>query len=80
VARLDGVEREVGLLIDYRDVLISDRTGHQSRLRWFLVELGIPEPPARRLTTRVVLAGRSPARRPGRAVRSDRERSGGPDL
>jgi transposase len=56
VARLDGVEREVGLLIDYRDVLISDRTGHQSRLRWFLVELGIPEPPARRLTTRVVLA------------------------
>jgi transposase len=56
VARLDGVEREVGLLIDYRDVLISDRTGHQSRLRWFLVELGIPEPPARRLSTRVVLA------------------------
>jgi len=57
VARLDGVERELRLLVDYRDVLISDRTGHQSRLRWFLVELGIPEPPARRLTVPVVLAG-----------------------
>jgi transposase len=57
VARLDGVERELRLWVDYRDVLISDRTGHQSRLRWFLVELGIPEPPARRLAVRVVLAG-----------------------
>ena len=44
VARLDGVERELRLLVDYRDVLIADRTRHQSRLRWFLVELGIPEP------------------------------------
>lgn len=57
VAQLDGSERELRLLVDYRDVLISDRTGHQSRLRWFLVELGIPEPPARRLTVPVVLAG-----------------------
>jgi transposase len=57
VARLDGSERELRLLVDYREVLISDRTGHQSRLRWFLVELGIPEPPARRLAVRVVLAG-----------------------
>jgi transposase len=57
VARLDGVERELRLLVDYRDVLISDRTGHQSRLRWFLVELGIPEPPSRKLTVPVVLAG-----------------------
>jgi transposase len=56
-AHLDGNERELRLLVDYRDVLISDRTGHQSRLRWFLVELGIPEPPARRLTVPVVLAG-----------------------
>jgi transposase len=56
-AHLDGSERELRLLVDYRDVLISDRTGHQSRLRWFLVELGIPEPPARRLTVPVVLAG-----------------------
>jgi transposase len=57
VARLDGVERELRLLVDYREVLISDRTGHQSRLRWFLVELGIPEPPSRRLTVATVLAG-----------------------
>jgi transposase len=56
VARLDGSERELRLLVDYRDVLISDRTGHQSRLRWFLVELGIPEPPARGLTV-LVLTG-----------------------
>jgi transposase len=56
-AHLDGSERELRLLVDYRDVLISDRTGHQSRLRWFLVELGIPEPPARRLTVPVGLAG-----------------------
>lgn len=56
-AKLDGVERELRLLVDYREVLISDRTGHQSRLRWFLVELGIPEPPSRRLTLPVVLAG-----------------------
>jgi transposase len=55
-ARLDGVERELRLLVDYRDVLISDRTGHLSRLRWFLVELGILEPPSRRLTVPVVLA------------------------
>jgi transposase len=57
VAHLDGVERELRLLVDYRDVLISDRTGHQSRLRWFLVELGIPEPPARKLAMQVVLTG-----------------------
>jgi transposase len=57
VARLDGSERELRLLVDYREVLISDRTGHQSRLRWFLVELGIPEPPARKLAVRVVLTG-----------------------
>jgi transposase len=57
VARLDGSERELRLLVDYRDVLISDRTGHQSRLRWFLVESGIPEPPARKLSLPIVLAG-----------------------
>jgi len=56
-ARLDGVERELRLLVDYREVLIADRTRHQSRLRWFLVELGIPEPPLRKLAVPVVLAG-----------------------
>jgi transposase len=55
VARLDGIERELRLLVDHREDLVADRTGHQERLRWFLVELGIEEPPARALDRRVVL-------------------------
>src|ERR1700693_65247 len=55
IARLDGVEREVRLLVDHREDLITDRTGHQARLRWFLVELGIPEPAARTLSRPSVL-------------------------
>jgi transposase len=56
VARLDGVERVLRLLVDHREDLIHDRTAHQARLRWFLVELGIPEPPARTLAQKGVLA------------------------
>jgi transposase len=55
-ARLDGPEREVRLLVDHRVSLIGDRTRLQSRLRWFLVELGIAEPPARTLAQAGVLA------------------------
>jgi transposase len=55
-ARLDGIERELRLLVDYRDVLIAERTRHESRLRWFLVELGIAEPASRTLAQPVVLA------------------------
>jgi hypothetical protein len=36
--RQDGVERELRLLVDYRVDLIIERTRHQARLRWFLVE------------------------------------------
>ena len=54
-ARLDGHERELRLLVDHREDLVVDRTGHQERLRWFLVELGIEEPPARSLDRRIVL-------------------------
>lgn len=54
-AGLDGVERELRLLVDHREDLVVDRTGHQERLRWFLVELGIAEPPARSLDRTVVL-------------------------
>ena len=54
-ARLDGVEREPRLMVDHREDLVVDRTGHQERLRWFLVEVGIAEPPARSLDRRVVL-------------------------
>jgi transposase len=54
-ASLDGPERELRLLVDHREDLVVDRTGHQERLRWFLVELGIAEPPARALDRAVVL-------------------------
>lgn len=55
-AQLDGVEREVRLLVDHRDDLIKERTRYQARLRWFLVELGITEPPARTLARPTTLA------------------------
>jgi len=55
-ARLEGAERELRLLVDHRVDLITDRTGHQARLRWFLVELGIAEPPPRTLGRAAVLA------------------------
>lgn len=54
-ARLDGIERELRLLVDHREDLVVDRTGHEERLRWFLVELGIAEPPARSLDRARVL-------------------------
>lgn len=55
IARLDGIERELRLLVDHREDLVVDRTGHQERLRWFLVELGIEEPAARALDRWIVL-------------------------
>nr|WP_308206957.1 IS110 family transposase [Mycolicibacterium hippocampi] len=39
VARLDGVERELRLLIDHREDLIAERIRIISRLRWHLHEL-----------------------------------------
>jgi transposase len=57
MARLEGSERELRLLVDHRVDLITDRTGHQARLRWFLVELGIAEPPPRTLGRVAVLSG-----------------------
>jgi len=39
VARLDGVERELRLLVDHREDLIAERTRIISRLRWHLHEL-----------------------------------------
>jgi transposase len=47
--QLDGSERDLRLLVDHREDLITDRSGHQARLRWFLVELGIAEPHGRTL-------------------------------
>lgn len=39
VARLDGVERELRLLIDHREDLVAERTRIICRLRWHLHEL-----------------------------------------
>jgi transposase len=39
IARLDGVERELRLLVDHREDLVAERTRMISRLRWHLHEL-----------------------------------------
>jgi transposase len=38
-ARLDGPFRELRLLVDHREDLVRERTGHINRLRWHLHEL-----------------------------------------
>jgi transposase len=49
-ARLDGPARELRLLVDHREDLVKDRTGHINRLRWHLHELDPTwDPPARSL-------------------------------
>jgi transposase len=57
VAILDGVERDVRLLVDHREDLVVERTRIVQRLRWHLHEL-MPgdEPPARGLDRKHVLA------------------------
>lgn len=39
VARLEGIERDIRLLVDHRDDLVKQRTADQNRLRWHLHEL-----------------------------------------
>ena len=39
VARLDGVEREIRILVDHREDLVAERTRIIARLRWHLHEL-----------------------------------------
>ena len=57
VARLDGPERDVRLLVDHREDLVAERTRAQNRLRWHLHELAPgDEPAARSLDRRHVLA------------------------
>ena len=53
VARLDGPEREVRLLVDHRDDLVRTRTEIENRLRWHLHELSPGEEPAPRSLDRV---------------------------
>ncbi|HWI74234.1 MAG TPA: IS110 family transposase [Baekduia sp.] len=38
-ATLPGIEHEIGMLVDHRNDLVHDCTGHQRRLRWHLHEL-----------------------------------------
>jgi transposase len=50
VARLDGPERDVRLLVDHRESLVAERTRVINRLRWYLHELDPGwEPKARSL-------------------------------
>ena len=52
VAQLDGPARELRLLVDHREDLVGDRTGHINRLRWHLHELDPSwDPPARSITS-----------------------------
>lgn len=55
VARLDGQERQVRLLVDHREDLVAERTRIQNRLRWHLHELGIDDVRAGALGRAVVL-------------------------
>jgi len=36
VARLEGIERDIRLLVDHRECLVNERTRAQSKLRWLL--------------------------------------------
>jgi transposase len=56
VASLDGPDRQVRLLVDHREDLVGERTRHEQRLRWFLVELAVAEPAPRSLGRTVVQA------------------------
>ena len=51
VAKLEGIERDLRLLVDHREDVVAERTRIQSRFRWHLHELA-PEAdiPARALT------------------------------
>jgi len=66
IATLDGPDREVRLLIDHREDLVGERTRHEQRLRWYLVELAVREPaprslgrPAAQVAVGTALAGRT---------------------
>jgi transposase len=48
VARLDGQDRQVRLLVDHREDLVAERTRMISRLRWHLHELDPGSEPAAR--------------------------------
>jgi transposase len=55
-ARLEGEAREIRLLVDRREDLVAERTREAQRLRWHLLDLGLPEPPPASLDRAVVRA------------------------
>jgi transposase len=57
VAQLDGVAREIQLLLDHRDDLVAERTRVQNRLRWHLHELDPGNEPAPRSLGRARVLG-----------------------
>jgi transposase len=58
LAQLDGPARDLRLLVDHREDLVRDRTGHINRLRWHLHELDPSwDPPARSITSYRTLDG-----------------------
>jgi transposase len=58
VAQLDGPTRDLRLLVDHREDLVRDRTGHINRLRWHLHELDPSwDPPTRSITSYKTLDG-----------------------
>jgi len=60
-ATLDGPDRAIRLLVDHREDLVGERTRHEQRLRWFLVELAVAEPKPRSLDRAIVQAALSTA-------------------
>jgi transposase len=76
VARLDGPERELRLLVDHRESLVAERTRLICRLRWHLHELDPAwEPKARSLDAQRTLAEvlRRLSDQPGLVARLGRE-------
>jgi transposase len=59
VASLDGPDRAIRLLVDHREDLVGERTRHEQRLRWSLVELAVAEPAPRSLGRASVQASRA---------------------
>jgi transposase len=55
IARLDGPERDVRLLVDHRDDLVAERTRIENRLRWHLHELEPGSEPTGRTLDRVAV-------------------------
>lgn len=62
VARLDGPDRELRLLVDHREDLVAERTRMISRLRWHLHELDPGNEPAARALTHLRNLGKLAAR------------------